>query len=88
MIGWWVFLLAIGAISLGALTAAAIGKYVKKRMSSRAYSAVITDVVKKFGGYRVSFSALDDEGDYIDSATVETKKIGSDIYEGKKIYLD
>ena len=88
MIGWWVFLLTIGAIGLGALTAAAIRKYVKRKMSRRAYSAVITDVVKKFGGYHVSFSALDDEGDYLDSATVETKKISDEIYEGNKIYLD
>lgn len=88
MVEWWIFLSIIGLLGLGALSAAAISKYVKKKMSRRACSAIITDVVKKIGGYRVSFSALDYKGDYLDSATVKTKKIDDDIYEGNIIDVD
>lgn len=88
MIGWVVAALVVGAIGAGVLTAAALRKAIKRKVSRYATRALLTKVARSGGAYHISIAALDEDGDVVEHETMSADKIdSSEIYTGQVIDL-
>ena len=89
---WLVFAAIVGIVG-AVLTAAALRKYVRKKLvRDDVFNVeyIKVDFIHKslMSGYHVFLDCIDDEGDLVDCFDVKAKKIDSDeIYEGNILYM-